>query len=81
MTSADVHLTIILSFISVLGLPTLALLFRMQARWTQSQSRLADVAHDVEQLAAAMDRRVTWLERNYWNLAPGGRRRPPREDT
>lgn len=47
MTSADIHLTIILTFVSVLGLPTLALLLRIQARWTSAADRLADVADDL----------------------------------
>ena len=55
MTS-DQRLTIILAFISMVGIPTLVFSFRMMAKWTRVQDKLEELVLDVKQLVEDKDR-------------------------
>ena len=71
--NATERFALTLSAISVIGLPTLGLLFRMAMQWTRAQDRLTEIATDLKELEAdsqrdrkAMDRRVRYLEESLW---------------
>lgn len=53
--SAEGRLTLILLFISALGLPTLGLMVRGAMKWTRTEDKLSQVARDIEQLVKDKD--------------------------
>lgn len=71
--NATERFTLTLSVVSIIGLPTLGLMFRMAMQWTRTQDRLTEIATDLKELEAdsqrdrkAMDRRVRYLEESVW---------------
>lgn len=48
--TADQRLTLILGFISVVGIPTLTFAFRAMIKWTRVQSTLENLVSDVKEL-------------------------------
>jgi hypothetical protein len=73
MSDADAHLAIILTFISVLGLPSLAATIRIATRLTRNEDKLTEIAKDMTEIVAEMredrkatNERLTYLERNVW---------------
>jgi hypothetical protein len=55
MTSSE-RLTIILSAIGIIGIPTLLFVVRATVKWTRVEDRLTQIARDVEDLVKDKDR-------------------------
>lgn len=82
MTAAD-RLSLTLTAIAVLGLPSLALLWRAAVKLTQVQGRLAEIADDVTELVDRNDRehdamrdRLTFMERSELDYYRGQAAQP-----
>lgn len=54
--SSEARLTIILTFISVIGIPTLGVCARIMGKWNNVQSQLTRVAQDMAKLVGDKDR-------------------------
>jgi hypothetical protein len=82
MTAAD-RLSLTLAAISILGLPSLALLWRAAVKLTQVQSRLESIAADLGDLSTrndgehdAMRDRLTYMERSELDYYRGQAAQP-----
>lgn len=54
--TADQRLTLILSFISVIGAPSLIFSLRVMAKWTRVESRLEEMVRNTQRLVEDKDR-------------------------
>jgi hypothetical protein len=54
--SSDQRLTLILAFITVIALPSLAFSLRMMAKWTRVETKLEELIRNMEKLVLDKDR-------------------------
>jgi hypothetical protein len=66
-------LTLLVSLIALLLIPTIGLLLRLVVKWTRTEYRIESLAEDMKELMRqagddrkATDHRLRWLEENLW---------------
>jgi hypothetical protein len=69
------YLTLIMTIVGLLLIPTIGLLVRLVVKWTRTEYRLESLAEDIKELMTqaredrgATNQRLRWLEENVWNM-------------